>query len=351
MSPAGERPAVAFSAQEDRHQHHPIRKEIPLRAIAATKISADDPVSGVEVIDVPEPEPQGDQVVVTVRAASLNHHDLWSLRGVGVGEDALPMVLGSDVAGVAEDGREVVVHSLVADPDRGGGDELLDPRRGMLAEMLRGGLTEKVAVPARNVVDKPASLTFEEAACMPTAWLTAYRMLFVRAAARPGQTVLVQGASGGVATAVVTLGRAAGLRVWVTGRTAEKLEKARALGADRGFETGARLPERVDAVLDTVGTATWEHSLKSVRPGGVVVVAGATAGAAVRTDLFRLFLNHVTICGSAMGRRSELVDLLNFCEARGVRPYLDSVHRIEDGVAAFERLASGHAFGKVVVVP
>jgi NADPH:quinone reductase-like Zn-dependent oxidoreductase len=320
-----------------------------MRAAVATAISPDDPAEAVKVIDLPEPEPGPGQVLVTVRAASLNHHDLWSLRGVGLKEDRLPFVLGSDVAGVTEDGREVLVHSLVADPDRGGGDELLDPRRGMLAETLQGGLSGKVAVPARNVVDKPAGLTFEEAACLPTAWLTAYRMLFAQAQVRPGQTVLVQGAGGGVATAAVTLGAAAGLRIWVTGRDAVKREKARALGADAVYETGQRLPYRVDAVLDTVGDATWEHSLRSVRPGGVVVVAGATAGAQVRTDLFRVFLQQVTIRGSAMGRISELRDLAALCAARGVRPHIDSVHLLEDAQAAVARLASGSAFGKVVV--
>ncbi|TQM01854.1 zinc-binding dehydrogenase [Pseudonocardia kunmingensis] len=322
-----------------------------MRAAVATRISADDPVAGVEIVDVPEPEAGPGQALVTVEAVSLNHHDLWTLRGVGVSEERLPVVLGSDVAGVTADGREVVVHSLVADPERGGGDELLDPRRGMLADALQGGLATTVAVPARNLVDKPASLSFEEAACMPTAWLTAYRMLFVRGAARPGQTVLVQGAGGGVATAAVTLATAAGLRVWVTGRSPEKREKVRALGADAVFETGARLPERVDVVIDTVGHATWEHSLRSVRPGGTVVVAGATAGAVVKTDLFRLFLQQITVCGSAMGRREELVDLLALCDARGVRPHIDSVHALEDAAGAFERLASGHAFGKVVVTP
>jgi NADPH:quinone reductase-like Zn-dependent oxidoreductase len=261
------------------------------------------------------------------------------------------MVLGSDIAGITDDGREVVVHSLVADSARGGGDELLDPRRGMLAEALVGGLAPKVAVPERNLVDKPKSLTFEEAACLPTAWLTAYRMLFIRANVRPGHTVLIQGASGGVATAATALARAAGLTVWATGRTPEKLEKARALGANAVFESGARLPQRVDAVLDTVGAATWEHSLKSVRPGGVVVVAGATAGALARTDLSRVFLNHITICGSALGRVEELRDLVSFCDDRGVRPHIDSVYSLDDGVAAFERMASGEAFGKVVVVP
>jgi NADPH:quinone reductase-like Zn-dependent oxidoreductase len=320
-----------------------------MRAAVATAISPDDPAGAVKVIDLPEPEPGPGQVVVTVRAASLNHHDLWSLRGVGLKEDQLPFVLGSDVSGVTDDGREVLVHSLVADPDRGGGDELLDPRRGMLAEALQGGLAGKVAVPARNLIDKPAALTFEEAACLPTAWLTAYRMLFAQAQVRPGQTVLVQGAGGGVATATVTLGAAAGLRIWVTGRDAVKREKARALGADAVYETGKRLPDRVDAVLDTVGDATWEHSLRSVRPGGVVVVAGATAGAQVRTDLFRVFLQQITIHGSAMGRISELRDLVALCAARGVRPHIDSVHPLEDAQAAVARLASGSAFGKVVV--
>jgi NADPH:quinone reductase-like Zn-dependent oxidoreductase len=322
-----------------------------VRAVVASKISWDAPASAVEVVDREEPTPGSGQVLVTVKAVSLNHHDLWSLRGVGVSEEQLPMVLGSDVAGVTEDGREVLVHALVADPARGNGDELLDPRRGMLADALQGGLAQKVVVPERNLVDKPASLSFEEAACLPTAWLTAYRMIFVRGAARPGQTVLVQGASGGVATAATVLARVAGLRVWVTGRTPEKLEKARALGADAGFASGARLPERVDLVIDTVGEPTWEHSLKSVRPGGTVVVAGATAGAAVKTDLFKLFLQHISVLGSAMGRKEELRDLVALCDTRGIRPHVDSVFGLEQAPDAIAKLASGDAFGKIVIVP
>jgi NADPH:quinone reductase-like Zn-dependent oxidoreductase len=305
----------------------------------------------VEVIDLPTPVAQAGQVLVTVRAVALNHHDLWSLRGVGLDESRLPFVLGSDVAGVTDDGREVVVHALVADAVRGNGDELLDPKRGMLADALQGGMAEQVVVPARNVLPKPASLSFEQAAALPTAWLTAYRMLFLRADLKPGQTVLVQGAGGGVSTAAVVLGVAAGLRVWVTGRNPEKLTKITALGADAVFETGARLPGRADAVIDTVGDATWDHSLKSVRPGGTVVVAGATAGALVKTDLFRVFLQQVTICGSAMGRLSELADLLALCDARGIRPQIDSVYPLEHAADAVKRLNDGDAFGKVIVVP
>jgi NADPH:quinone reductase-like Zn-dependent oxidoreductase len=322
-----------------------------MRGAVATKFSPDSPAETVEVIDLPAPEAVPGHVLVTVRAASLNHHDLWSLRGAGRSEDRLPFVLGSDVAGVTADGREVIAHALIADPVRGGGDELLDPRRGMLADALQGGMAQVVAVPERNLVDKPSSLSFEEASCLPTAWLTAYRMLFLRADVKPGQTVLVQGAGGGVATAASVLAGAAGARVWITGRSDAKLDKARALGADGVFRTGDRLPERVDAVIDTVGAATWEHSLKSVRPGGVVVVAGSTAGALARTELNRVFLQHLTICGSTMGRVGELADLARLCDARGVRPVIDSAFPLEEARAAVARLESGGAFGKVVVVP
>lgn len=322
-----------------------------MRAVVAAEISADDPVSGIRTIDIEEPSPAAGQIIVNVRACSLNQHDLWSLRGVGITSEQLPMVLGSDIAGTTDDGRDVIVHALVADPHRGRGNELFDPKRAMLAEGLQGGLTKRVAVPERNIVPKPAAFSFEDAACLPTAWLTAYRMLFIRAAARPGQSVLIQGASGGVATACIALARAAGLRVWVTGRSEEKLAKAIALGADAGFPTGERLPERVDIALDTVGAATFPHSLNSVRTGGVVVVAGGTTGGLAKTDLSRVFFRHISILGSAMGRAEELADLVSFCYHRDVRPFIDSVYPLDDAVGAFARLESGSAFGKVVVTP
>lgn len=326
-------------------------RAVTMRAVVAAGISADDPISGIKIIDIPEPTPGPGQVVVNVRACSLNHHDLWSLRGVGLSEDRLPMVLGSDIAGVTDDGRDVIVHSLIADPHKGRGSELFDPGRAMLADALQGGLTERVVVPERNLVPKPAAISFEDAACLPTAWLTAYRMLFVRAQVRPGQSVLVQGASGGVATAIIALGRAAGLRIWVTGRSDEKIQKAIALGADAGFPSGERLPERVDVVMDTVGSATFAHSVNSVRTGGVVVVAGGTSGALAKTDLSRIFFHHISILGSAMGRVDELVDLVAYCYNRDVRPFIDSIHSMDRAVDAFARLESGNAFGKVVMTP
>src|SRR5215203_2750837 len=235
-----------------------------------------DPLSVLEVGDRPEPEAPDGWTTVQVKAVSLNHHDLFSLQGIGLPQERMPMILGTDAAGLDPDGNEVVVHGVVASPGWTG-DETLDPKRSLFSELHQGTMAEKVAVPKHNVLPKPAELSFAEAACLSTAWLTAYRMLFVKSGVRPGGTVLVQGASGGVATALIALGSAAGYRMWSTGRTEAKRAAALALGADAVFEPGARLPRRVDAVMESVGEATWSHSLKSLEPGGRIVVAGATS--------------------------------------------------------------------------
>src|SRR3954463_14811130 len=236
-------------------------------AVYAEGFSTDDPLAGLEVGERPDPEVPDGWTTVTVRAAALNHHDVWALRGVGLKEEQLPMVLGCDAAGVDEAGNEVIVHAVVSSPDWRG-DETLDPKRALLSEKHPGTIAERVAVPRGNLVPKPGELSFEEAACLPTAWLTAYRMLFNRGAVKPGQTVLVQGAGGGVATAAIALGRAAGVRVWATSRSEAKRERAKELGADAFFEAPAGLPERVDVVLESVGEATWSHSIRSLKPGG-----------------------------------------------------------------------------------
>ncbi|HEY0473501.1 MAG TPA: zinc-binding dehydrogenase, partial [Kribbella sp.] len=236
-------------------------------AAYAARFSSDDPISALEVGERPEPVAPDGWVTIDVKASALNHHDLWSLKGVGLAEQNLPMILGCDAAGVDPDGNEVVVHAVISDPSWKG-DETLDPKRSLLSERYQGTLAEKVVVPAHNVVPKPAGLSFEEAACLPTAWLTAYRMLFSQSGLKPGDTVLVQGAGGGVATSLITLARAAGIRVWATSRDEVKRAKAVEIGAHEAFESGARLPERVDAVMETVGQATWSHSLKSLKQGG-----------------------------------------------------------------------------------
>lgn len=282
-----------------------------------------------------------------VLAASLNHHDLWTLRGVGMDAERLPIVLGCDAAGLDEDGNEVIVHSVIAS-DEWVGDETLDPRRSLLSEVHDGTLAQLVAVPKRNLVPKPSALSFEEAACLPTAWLTAYRMLFTNSAVKPGGTVLVQGAGGGVATALVLLGSAAGLRVWVTSRSEDKRARAMKLGADQAFEPGARLPERVDAVLETVGEQTWAHSLKSLKPGGTLVVSGATSGGNPPADLNRVFFLQLRIVGSTMGNRDELFSLARLCETSGVRPPIDRLLPLSEARKGFEAMLDGDLFGKVV---
>jgi NADPH:quinone reductase-like Zn-dependent oxidoreductase len=317
-------------------------------AVTAARIDAEDPLAALEVGDHPDPSAPDGWTTVSVKAASLNHHDVWTLRGVGISADRLPIVLGCDAAGVDSGGNEVVVHAIVGDAGAGGGDETLDPRRSLLSERYDGTFAEKVTVPRRNLVPKPASLSFAEAACLPTAYLTAYRMLFSRSGAEPGATVLVQGAGGGVATALVLLGKAAGYRMWVTSRSEAKRARALELGADQAFPAGGRLPGRVDVVMETVGQATWAHSLRALRPGGRVVVAGATSGAAPSAELNRVFFLQLSVVGATMGSRDQLARLGTFCEQTGVRPLIDRTLPITSAKDGFAAMVSGDVFGKIV---
>ena len=317
-------------------------------AAYASAIAPDDPLSGLTVGERPDPEVPPGWTTVTVRAAALNHHDLWSLRGVGLSADRLPMILGCDAAGVDPDGNEVLVHAVISS-DSWRDDETLDPRRSLLSELHPGTLAQQVAVPVRNVLPKPPELSFAHAACLPTAWLTAYRMLFTRGEVVPGMTVLVQGAGGGVATALTVLGAAAGVRVWVTSRTADKREHALALGADQAFESGARLPERVDAVMETVGQATWGHSVRSLKPGGRIVVSGATSGDAPPSELTRVFFQQLSVVGSTMGTRDELQRLIRFCLEQDVRPAVHATYPLTDARDAFAALLQGDIVGKIVL--
>jgi NADPH:quinone reductase-like Zn-dependent oxidoreductase len=319
-------------------------------AVFAADIDSDDPLSALEIGERPEPAAADDWTTVAVRAASLNHHDLWSLRGVGLGKAQLPMILGCDAAGVDEHGDAVVLHAVVSDPSWRG-DETFDPKRSILSERHQGTFAERVAVPRRNIVPKPEALSFEEAACLPTAWLTAYRMLFTRARVVPGDTILVQGSAGGVASALTVLASAAGVRVWVTGRSEDRRARALELGAEQAFEPGARLPERVDAVMETIGEATWAHSLKSLKPGGTLVVSGATSGAAPSAELNRVFFLQLSIVGSTMGTRDELERLMRFCVDKGVRPIIHDTLALRDARRGFEAMLDGQVTGKIVLTP
>ena len=316
-------------------------------AAYVSKPAPDDPLSVLEVGERPAPEAPDGWTTVDVKAVSLNHHDLFSLQGIGLPPERMPMILGTDAAGLDEDGNDVVVHGVVATPGWTG-DETLDPKRSLFSELHQGTMAEQVVVPKRNLVPKPAELSFAEAACLPTAWLTAYRMLFVKSGLRPGSTVLVQGASGGVATALVRLGSAAGYRMWVTGRNEEKRTAALALGAEQAFETGARLPERVDGVMESVGEATWSHSIKSLKPGGVVVTCGATTGYNPGAELNRVFFTQLSVIGSTMGTRDELESLIQMCRVTGVRPQIDAELPLDRAAEGFAKMLEGRTAGKIV---
>ncbi|MFI1989618.1 zinc-binding dehydrogenase [Actinoplanes sp. NPDC020271] len=311
-----------------------------MRAAYASSTQPDAPLSALTVGDLPFDPPEG-WVPVEVRASSLNQHDVWSLRGVGLPADRLPMILGCDAAGVTPAGDPVLVYPVV--PDKA------DPRGySLFSERFPGTLAERVAAPRENLIPIPDGVSFAEAACLPTAWLTAYHMLVTRGRAADAGAVLVQGAGGGVATAAVAIGVALGKRVYATSRDQAKRERATELGAV-AVEPGARLPERVDVVIESVGEPTFDHSMKCAAPGARIVVCGATGGHLARVDLRRVFAMQLEILGSSMGTPAELAELLQMCATGRIRPVIDSEYPFDAIPDAFARLASGALFGKVVI--
>ena len=316
-------------------------------AVYATAPDPEAPLDSVAVGERPEPEVPEGWSRVRVRAGSLNRHDLWTLRGVGIKPDQFPMILGCDGAGVTDDGRDVVIYPIIGDPGFSG-DETMDPSRTLLTEKHQGTFAEFVAVPTRNLVPLPGSMSHAAAATLGTTYLTAYRMLATRSGLPAGSTVLVQGASGGVSTALIQLARAAGMRVWATSRSDEGQSRAADLGAHRVFEQGARLPERVDGVFESVGKATWSHSMRAVRPGGVIVCCGATSGPDPSADLQRLFFLQISVIGSTMGTLEEFRRLIAFCDTAGIEPVVDLTFPLDQGREALELLENGTP-GKLVL--
>lgn len=345
-----------------------------MRAAYATRLGGDSPLDNLEIGRRPDPTPGPGEVRVRVRAVSLNHHDYFTLRGIVGYPIELPRILGCDASGVIESygpnqpddappvGADVAVYSVRRCgncPGCMGTDPMLCRRFMMLSDGdFEGSLAEYVVVPAANVVPKPQRLTHEQTACMGVTFLTAYRMLFVKAALAPGQSVLVQGAGGGLATAAIQLAAAAGLTVFASSRSDAKLDAARRLGAHQliaagkdAFKSILRLTsgDGVDAVIESVGEPTWGTSLRAVRQGGAIVVAGATAGPNPPADLTRIFWRQLRVLGSTMGTLPEFIRLLRFVEAYGIEPAIDATYPLEDVRMAFSRLAAGDHFGKLVV--
>jgi NADPH:quinone reductase-like Zn-dependent oxidoreductase len=321
-----------------------------MQAAYVDHFDTENPLHGLAIGKRPLPPPREGWTRVKVIAASLNHHDLSSLGGgealrrrggAGLTEAELPKILGMDAAGITDDGREVIVYPVVGPPND----------FGVLSGRYDGTFAQYVSVPAENLVLKPPALSFEQAACLPTAWLTAYRMLFEKAELPPGGTFLVQGASGAVPTALIILGKSAGYRVWVTGRSQASRDYALRIGADAAYEPDARLPERVHAVMDVVGAPTWPHSLKCLRRSGTLVVPGATSGYAASVDIVRLFTNDLRIVGTAMGSYRQFADLVELCVSRGLEIPIDRVVPLGDVHEAFAAMEKGALRGKAVICP
>ncbi|MFJ6015316.1 zinc-binding dehydrogenase [Streptomyces sp. NPDC092952] len=319
-----------------------------MKAVFATAPDPDDPLSTVVVGDRPDPEVPPGWVRVAVRAASLNHKDLWTLRGVGINRDQYPRILGCEAAGMRPDGARVVLYPLLDSPP-GTADETLAMPAAQLVGARPGTLAEFFAAPPESLLPVPDHLSWEEAACLVCTWLPAYRMLFTKAALRPGDTVLVQGAAGGLSTALISLASASGVRTWVTGRSAAKRALARRLGASAAFGPGAELPAPVDAVIDSVGRETWTHTLRSVRHGGTVVVAGATTGDVPPARLHRIYFHQINVVGSFSGTREEYARMVTLMRTTGIRPLVDDVLPAQEARAALKRLADGDVRGNLVL--
>jgi NADPH:quinone reductase-like Zn-dependent oxidoreductase len=333
---------------------------------------------GPEVLtyeDVPDPQPRRDEVLVRVRACALNHLDVWVRKGLpGV---KLPHILGSDIAGeIVELGE--YVGEFKSGGFKTGQRVLLAPMHfcghcpkclaglqnqcrefTVLGNAVDGGDCELIAVPAANVIAIPDSLNFDQAASVPLVFVTAWHMLVTRAGVRPGQTVLVLGASSGVGIAAIQIAKLFQCRVITTAGDEAKLEKARALGADFGInhyqqkisEEVRKITnkEGVDIVIEHVGAATWDESVKSLKSSGTLVTCGATTGPEVKIDLRHLFARQLTLLGSYMGTMADLHEVLGHVFAGRLKPVVDRVFALKDLRAAHEYLEKSQMFGKIVV--
>ena len=330
---------------------------------------------GPEVLrfeDVPDPKPRKDQVLVRVKACAMNHLDIWVRKGLpGVN---LPHILGSDVAGeVVETGeyitgfqpgqRVLLVPMSFCNrcPYCTSGRQNQCPEFTVMGNRVDGGNCELIAVPAVNVIPIPESLNFNQAASVPLVFLTAWHMLVGRAGIRLGQTVLVLGAGSGVGIAAIQIAKLFHARVITTAGDEKKLERARALGADHGINHYQQKisdevrkitnKEGVDIVVEHVGAATWEESVKSLKPGGTLVTCGATAGPNVGLELRFVYSRQLSLLGSYMGSMGELYEVLAHVFAGRLKPIVDRTFPLKDIRAAHEYMENSQMFGKIVLNP
>jgi NADPH:quinone reductase-like Zn-dependent oxidoreductase len=318
-------------------------------AVYATHAAPDDPLSALKVGERPDPDVPEGWVRVKVSHASLNRHDLFTLLGVSGHPEGItyPIILGNDAAGTLDDGTPVVIYPLMGGDDWRG-DETLDPGWHIPSEFVHGTFADYATAPRRNVIPLPENLSPLHASVLGTAWLTAYRALFTKSGLRPGETVLVQGATGGMATALIQLGRAAGFEVWVTSRSEDGRARAEALGAHRSFAPDETLPRKVPAVIDNVGAASWAHSLSSLARGGMLVTVGGTTGLDVPLSLLRVIADQLTITGSIMGTRKDMEDMMRLIVRTGIEPEIRAVLPMERAEEGFRAMWEGRTHGKTV---
>jgi NADPH:quinone reductase-like Zn-dependent oxidoreductase len=318
-------------------------------AVYAAGPNPDDPLTSLAVGERPEPDVPDGWVRVKISHASLNRHDLFTLRGITAQSDPIPfpMILGNDGAGTLEDGTPVVIYPVMGSDDWRD-DETLDPYWHIFSERVPGTFADYVAVPKRNAISLGEGLSALDASVLGTAWLTAYRALFTKSNLKPGETVLVQGASGGMSTALIQLGRAAGFEVWATSRSAKGCELAERLGAHRVFGANETLPRKVQAVIDNIGPASWEHSIGSVARGGTIIITGLTTGPEVRLSLLPMLGDQITVTGSIMGTLQDMKRMISLIIETRTKPEIGQILPMERAREAFQAMWEGETHGKTV---
>ena len=328
----------------------------------------------LEVTELPDPEIDDNEVLVRVKACALNHLDVWIRKGLPGIEFPMPLVLGSDIAGVvarvgrlvknAKPGDEVVLSPglscMHCEYCLSGRDNLC-ASYGILGSRANGGYAEYVKAPSFNVIPKPKNLSFEDASSIPLVFLTAWHMLVQRVNLKPGETLLVHAAGSGVGSAAIQIGKLLGARVFATASTDSKLDKARSIGADETInyqqedflDAVKRLTHKrgVDVVFEHTGEATWEKSIRSLVRGGRLVTCGATSGYKGNLDIRYLFSRQISLHGSYMGAKIELLEVMRFFEDGRLKPVVDRVLPLENAADAHRALEDRAQFGKVVLAP
>lgn len=332
---------------------------------------------GPEVLqyaDAPEPVIKANEVLVEVRACALNHLDVWARRGLPGIAIPLPHILGNDIAGVVREAGELVTWIRAGDEvllqpgvscghclECLSGRDNLCPEYDILGYRRHGGYAQLVAAPGVNVIPKPKNLSWEEAAALPLVTVTAWHMLVTRARVEPGEDVLIHAAGSGVGSVGIQIAKLRGARVIATAGSDEKLEKARELGADETINyTNADWPKEVrrltgkqgvDVVFEHTGAETWPGSVAALKRNGRLVTCGATSGYDARTDLRQVFYRHVSLLGSFMGSKSELLEALKFIERGQIRAVIDRTLPLDEAGRAHELMEDRAQFGKLVLVP